>query len=101
MPASPDTPVYFVRDESLIPVGDYLTHLTPVPPSRMFVIKKGLAAYTQTHPGSPAFDASQGDGGATLPGVPKEILEHANQMQMKRGTGYDMPFGTEAFRKSV
>jgi aspartate/methionine/tyrosine aminotransferase len=101
MPASPETPVYFVRDESLIPVGDYLTHLAPIPPSRMFLINKGLAVYKQAHPDGKTFDASQGDGGASLPGVPKEILERANQMQMEHGTGYDMPFGTEAFRKSV
>lgn len=101
MPASPETPVYFVPDESLIPVGDYLTHLAPIPPSRMFLINKGLAVYKQAHPEGRVFDASQGDGGASLPGVPKEILERANQMQIEHGTGYDMPFGTEAFRKSV
>jgi len=101
MPASPETPVYFVPDQSLIPVGDYLTQLAPIPPSRMFLINKGLAVYKQAHPDGKTFDASQGDGGASLPGVPKEILERANQMQMEHGTGYDMPFGTEAYRKSV
>lgn len=101
MPASPETPVYFVPDQSLIPVGDYLTNLAPIPPSRMFLINKGLAVYKQAHPDGKTFDASQGDGGASLPGVPKEILERANQMQMEHGTGYDMPFGTEPYRKSV
>ena len=47
------------------------------------------------------FDASQGDGGASLTGTPVEILERAAQMQVENGTAYDMPFGTKAFRQSV
>ena len=44
-----------------------------IPPSRMFLINKSLKVYHGTNPGSPTFDASQGDGGASLPGVPKAI----------------------------
>ncbi len=47
------------------------------------------------------YDASQGDGGASLPGVPKAILERAAEMQYEHGTHYDMPFGTAAYRESV
>jgi len=98
---SPDSPVYAHPEGNLIPVGDYLTQLSPIPPSRMFLINKSLSVYRQSHPDGRTFDASQGDGGASLPGVPKEVLERAHQLQMEHGTAYDMPFGTEAYRKAV
>lgn len=101
MPVSPDTPVYAHPEKTLIPVGDYLPQLTPIPPSRMFLINKSLSVYKQAHPEAKTFDASQGDGGASLPGVPKAILERACQLQIEHGTAYDMPFGTEAYRKAV
>lgn len=99
--ASPDTPVYFHPDKHLVPVNDSLSSLMEIPPSRMFLIKKSLDAYKQKYPGKPTYDASQGDGGASLPGVPGEILERAAAMQIKHGTAYDMPFGTDIYRRSV
>jgi len=101
MPASLDTPVYAVPEQNLVPVGDYLNQLTPIPASRMFLINKSLSVYRQTHPQAATFDASQGDGGASLPGVPREVLERAQQLQLQHGTAYDMPFGTDAYRRSV
>lgn len=91
----------FVQGGHLIPVNDYLSHMMDIPPSRMFMIKKGLAVYEEAHPGSPLYDASQGDGGASLPGVPQEILEQATAFQIEHGTGYDSPYGADAFRRSV
>ncbi len=35
------------------------------------------------------------------PGHPRPILERALQLQIEHGTAYDMPFGTDAYRKSV
>lgn len=99
--ASPDTPVYNLPVANLVPVGDYLKQLAAIPPSRMFLINKSLTVYKQKYPEGKTFDASQGDGGASLPGVPREILERALQLQIEHGTAYDMPFGTEAYRKSV
>ncbi len=96
-----ETPSYAVAQDTLVPVSDHLQDLTPIPPSRMFLIKKSLAVYKDKKPGSPTFDASQGDGGASLTGTPVEILERAAQMQVENGTAYDMPFGTKAFRQSV
>jgi aspartate/methionine/tyrosine aminotransferase len=96
-----DTPAYNMPPENLVPVGDYLGHLMAIPPSRMFLINKSLSVYKHKNPGSPTFDASQGDGGASLPGVPRALLERAAQLQIDHGTAYDMPFGTEAYRKSV
>lgn len=96
-----DTPTYAVPDEGLVPVSDYLKRLTPIPPSRMFLINKSLKVFREKNPEAPMFDASQGDGGASLPGVPVEILERAARMQIEHGSAYDMPFGTDAYRKVV
>ena len=98
---SPDVPTYAVPDRNLVPVSDHLASLAPIPPSRMFLINKSLKVYTEHNPDSPVFDASQGDGGASLPGTPREILERAAQLQIEHGTAYDMPYGTDAFRKLV
>ena len=94
-------PVFAVDEKNLVPVSDHLRQLTDIPPSRMFLINKSLKVYQEKNPGSPVYDASQGDGGASLPGVPRAILERAAQLQIEHGTAYDMPFGTEAYRKSV
>jgi aspartate/methionine/tyrosine aminotransferase len=67
----------------------------------MFLINKSLKVYSERKPNSPIFDASQGDGGASLPGTPREILERAAQLQIEHGTAYDMPYGTDAYRRSV
>jgi aspartate aminotransferase len=94
-------PVFAVPEANLIPVSEHLTEMASIPASRMFLINKSLKIYQQKYPDSPVYDASQGDGGASLPGVPTDILEKAAQMQIENGTAYDMPFGTEAFRRTV
>lgn len=96
-----ETPVFVVPQEALIPVSSHPGQMADIPPSRMFLIKKGLAAYREKQPDSPIYDASQGDGGASLPGVPREVLDRAHAMQVSQGTSYDMPYGTDAFRKAV
>lgn len=98
---SQETPKFAVDEKTLVPVDDYLGQLTPIPPSRMFLINKSLVVYKERNPGSPTFDASQGDGGASLPGTPVEILEQAAKMQTENGTAYGMPFGTNEYRRSV
>lgn len=100
---SPDSnqPVFAVPEANLTPVSEHLTGMASIPASRMFLINKSLKIYQQNHPGVPVFDASQGDGGASLPGVPRPVLEKAAQMQIENGTAYDMPFGTDAFRRTV
>src|SRR3989304_3259279 len=101
MTISNTTPVYAVPDQNLVPVSDHLAKMMDIPPSRMFLINKSLKVYKEKNPEAKIFDASQGDGGASLPGVPKRILERAAQMQVEHGSAYDMPFGTDAYRKSV
>src|SRR5512137_345193 len=101
MTLSNETPVYAVPDAHLIPVSGYLKDTMAIPPSRMFLINKSLKVYQEKNPGPAVFDASQGDGGASLPGVPREILERAAGMQIAHGSAYDMPYGTDAYRKVV
>lgn len=96
-----DQPVFAVPQENLIPVHDYLSKMMDIPASRMFLINKSLKVFQAKYPGQPIYDASQGDGGASLPGVLPEILEKAAAMQIKHGTSYDMPYGTDDYRRSV
>ncbi|NDJ86970.1 MAG: pyridoxal phosphate-dependent aminotransferase [Chloroflexi bacterium] len=97
-----DQPMYAVADSHLIPVLDYPHHLTPIPTSKMFVIRQALQTYRDKH-GADAvvYDASQGDGGKSLDGVPGDILERAYQLQREVGTGYDTPAGHPRFREAV
>jgi aspartate/methionine/tyrosine aminotransferase len=99
--ASPESPTFAVDEKYLVPVSSHLKEMAPIPPSRMFLINKALKIYKEKYPGENTYDASQGDGGASLPGVPREILERAAQLQIEHGTAYDMPFGTEAYRCAV
>ena len=95
------TPVFAVDEKNLVPVSEHLKQMTDIPPSRMFLINKSLKVYQEKNPGSALYDASQGDGGASLPGVPRGLLERALELQIAHGSAYDMPFGTEAYRRSV
>jgi len=101
MNISNTTPVYAVPETNLVPVSSHLGDLLDIPPSRMFLINKSLKVYLEHNPGGKIFDASQGDGGASLPGVPIELLQRAAEMQIKHGTAYDMPFGTNDYRQAV
>jgi aspartate/methionine/tyrosine aminotransferase len=75
--------------------------MLPIPGSRMFEINDALKIFTASNPDGTTFDASQGDGGASLPGVPEEVLDAAHELQKEHGTGYDKPFGTQVFREAV
>jgi len=101
MPNALETPVTVVPEDNLVPVSDHLCRMSDIPASRMFLINKSLAVYRQKYPNGITYDASQGDGGASLPGVPAEILERAAELQRDHGSAYDMPYGTDAFRRSV
>lgn len=95
-----DTPEFAVPEKHLVTVSDYPARMMAIPPSRMFEIKEALKRYKATAGAdAPTYDASQGDGGASLPGVSREILERAFQLQVEQGTGYDKPYGTDLFRK--
>jgi aspartate/methionine/tyrosine aminotransferase len=97
-----DTPEFVVPAANRIPVAGYPAEMAAIPPSRMFLIRDALTKYKEKA-GKDAltYDASQGDGGASLPGVPAEILQRATELQIKLGTAYNQPWGTVQFRKSA
>jgi aspartate/methionine/tyrosine aminotransferase len=97
-----DTPRFAVPDENLVPVNAYPRAMYQIPPSRMFTIKLSLKKY-RDRMGADAtiFDASQGDGGASLPGVPADLLDRAHEMVKAHGSGYDFPYGCNEFREAV
>lgn len=99
-PVSLDTPEFAHPEAVRVPVNGYIGQMMAIPPSRMFQIKEALKTYKEKAGGDvPTYDASQGDGGASLPGVPHDILERAYQLQLEHGTGYDKPWGTPMFRQ--
>ena len=95
-----NTPQFAVPAANRIPVNNYPATMMDIPQSRMFLIAQALDVYKQKM-GADAktYDASQGDGGKSLPGVPKEILQRAGELQIEQGTGYNQPWGTPLFRK--
>jgi aspartate/methionine/tyrosine aminotransferase len=99
---SHDTPLFVLPPEKRIPVNGYPGSMAEIPPSRMFLIRDALKAYREKY-GADAvtFDASQGDGGASLPGVPRAVLERALELQLEHGSAYDQPFGTAQFRTAA
>ncbi len=101
MKYSEDTPKTVVEPAELCGVDPSPSTMRPIPGSRMFEISDALKVYRADNPDGDMFDASQGDGGASLPGVPEAILDAAHGLQKEHGTGYDKPFGTEVFRRAV
>lgn len=95
-------PQYAVEDEQFVPIDSFPQRMQLIPTSRMFLIKKSLDKYLEmAGKDSPIYDASQGDGGASLTGVPRAILDRAHDMQVNEGTGYGGPAGDDRFRKAV
>lgn len=94
-------PVFAVNDEYLIAPSNYPETMQTIPTSKMFVVKQALKKYLADNPESVAYDASQGDGGKSLTGVPHEWLDRANEYQKATGTGYDTPAGHARFRQIV
>lgn len=96
-----DEPALAVDPAELALTDDHYRRIRPIPGSRMFEVRDALAAYRREAPAAEVFDASQGDGGASLPGVPADVLERAFALQREHGTGYDKPNGTVRFREAV
>jgi aspartate/methionine/tyrosine aminotransferase len=96
-----DTPQFVVSPEHRIPPSNYPANMIEIPPSRMFLIRDTLQVYKQKMAAdAKVFNASQGDGGASLPGVPSAILESALQLQLEQGTAYTPPAGMPRFKKA-
>ncbi|MDX1437713.1 MAG: pyridoxal phosphate-dependent aminotransferase [Anaerolineales bacterium] len=96
-----DRPVFATETLGVLPFGEHISCLAHIPPSRMFIVKRSLNGYTEKYPDEPVYDASQGDGGASLPGVPEPLLRRAVEIHIKRGTSYDPPTGSAEFKKAI
>jgi len=93
-------PTIVVPEGTEHPLSDLQT-LHPIPQNQMFGLREALMGFHRKHPEARLYDACQGDGGASLPGVPPEILEAACRLQRDRGTAYGKPHGVPAFWRSV
>ena len=97
-----DVPQFVVPAQHRVPMHGYPGAMMTIPPSRMFLIRDSLKKYKEkAGADAPTYDASQGDGGASLPGVPRALLERALELQLEHGTAYDQPWGTVQFRKAA
>jgi len=95
IPRLSDTPEHIIPLESL--------NKRSVPPSKMFLIKLELNEFTMHNPGVPVYDASQGDGGLSLGGIPREELAEAliRYLPAERTTMYGTPVGREDIRRAI
>ena len=59
-------PLFATETLGLLPFGEDISRLAQIPPSRMFIVKRSLEGFRTRYPARPVFDASQGDGGASL-----------------------------------
>lgn len=71
-----------------------------LPVSNMFLIKQELDTFERNYPGIPTYDASQGDGGATLGGIRPDELANAliGFLPNKQTTAYGRPNGDPRVR---
>lgn len=75
-------------------------HCRTLPTSRMFVIKRGLSAFREENPHDPTFDASQGDGGASLAPIHVDELTCAIRNYLT-STAYGTPEGDPRVRQAI
>lgn len=98
----PDSDPFFpdVHDQRVVR-GAHLRR--SLPPSQMFLIKGGLEVYRRDHPGRSVFDASQGDGGASLGGIASvELCDALSRfLPSVHATAYGTPQGDVRVRKAI
>lgn len=72
-------------------------------PSKMFTIKLELDEFRQNNPDKEIYDASQGDGGMSIGGIPKEELAEAliKYLPNEKTTKYGDPIGNPIVRKKI
>ena len=74
-----------------------------LPGSQMFLIKQGLEVFKQQYPDLPVYDASQGDGGASLSPIhPEEIVDAIGRfLSSTQTTSYGKPEGDARVREAL
>lgn len=90
---------WFDPEKSLIQPAPSSRRQLPV--SNMFLIKAELETFKRQNPFLPVYDASQGDGGATLGGIhPEELSEALRKFLPKsQTTAYGKPHGDPRVRQ--
>ena len=94
-------PDFFDSENTIIPRFELSKR--EVWPSKMFTIKLELKEFEKNNPGVPVYDASQGDGGASLGGIPKAELVRALNIFLpdEQTTMYGTPVGRADVRKAI
>lgn len=94
-------PQYVGAREDLLPFHPF--HKREVWPSKMFMIKLELDDFIKRNPDIPVYDASQGDGGMSLGGIPKEELCEAlrEYLPQTKTTKYGDPVGRVDVRTAI
>ena len=95
------SPIFFDKKELRIP--KQILKKREIQPSKMFLIKEELKIFLAENPQMKTYDASQGDGGASLGGIPKEELAQAllQYLPEKGSTKYGNPIGREDIRSAI
>lgn len=87
-------------DPAAVHVATHRQYSRSLRPSQMFWIRDGLAAFRQDHPHTPTFDASQGDGGASLAPIHVDELMAAIE-NFFTTTSYGTPEGDLRVRQAI
>ena len=94
-------PIFFDQKSLRIPSQELQKR--NIQPSKMFLIKEELKTFARNNPQEKLYDASQGDGGASLGGIPREELAHAllRYLPETGSTKYGNPIGREDVRQAI
>ncbi|MEC7984244.1 MAG: aminotransferase class I/II-fold pyridoxal phosphate-dependent enzyme [Myxococcota bacterium] len=94
-------PIFFDAAEHRIPKRTFNKRV--IQPSKMFVIKEELKAFVEKNPTVPIYNASQGDGGMSLGGIPPEELAQAllRYLPTHGSTKYGDPVGRADIREAI
>ena len=95
------TPVFYDQPGTQIPSTSLNKRV--IMPSKMFLIKEELKTFAAQNPETPIYNASQGDGGLTLGGIPpKELAEALIRYLPEEGsTKYSDPTGRADIREAI
>ena len=93
--------IYCDAPENVIP--NQVVNKREVYPSKMFLIKLELQEFIKEHPDIPIYDSSQGDGGLSLGGIPREELSEAliRFLPNECTTKYGDPVGRIDVRRAI
>lgn len=94
-------PTFYDSPSDLIPMN--VIQKRVIMPSKMFLIKEELKNFTKENPDEQIYNASQGDGGMSLGGIPPKELADAllRYLPAHGSTKYGDPVGRVDIRKAI